>query len=98
MTRSLTALAAAAMAAVVLTAPAQAAPAKAMHGKMAAGKMVSLYQADRCQMYFTPAQAKQYDYACPHSKGKMKMVKVTAAVAKAAIAKTTAELAPKKAM
>ena len=100
MTRSFThplgAFAAAAL--TLLAASAQAAPAKAAPGKPAAGKMVSLYQADKCQMYFTPAQAKKLGYACPHSKGKMKPVKVTAAVAKAEIAKTTAELAPKKAM
>ncbi len=103
MTRSLTALAAAALAAGILATSAQAAPAKTMHGKMAAGKMaagkmVSLYQADKCHMYFTAAQAKKYNYACPDSKGKMKMVKVSAAVAKAGIAKTNAALAPKKAM
>ena len=69
-----------------------------MHGKMMPAKMVSLYQADKCHMYYTPAQAKKYNYACPDSKGKMKMVKVTAAVAKMQIAKTNAELAPKKAM
>jgi len=97
-TNSLTALAAAALAVGVLAASAQAAPAKTMHGKMASSKMVSLYQADKCHMYFTPAQAKKYSYACPDSKGKMKPVKVTAAVAKAEIAKTNAALAPKKAM
>ena len=102
MLRSLTALTAAALAAVALAASAQAAPAKIMHGKMAASKMgakmVSLYQADKCHMYYTPAQAKKYGYACPDSKGKMKPVKVTATVAKAEIAKTNAALAPKKAM
>ena len=77
---------------------AQAAPAKTMHGKTASGKMVSLYQADKCHMYFTAAQAKKYNYACPDSKGKMKMVKVTPAAAKMQIAKTNMELAPKKAM
>ena len=76
----------------------QAAPAKTMHGKMASGKMVSLYQADKCHMYFTAAQAKKYNYACPDSKGKMKMVKVSSAVAKTEMAKTNAALAPKKAM
>ncbi len=76
----------------------EAAPAKTMHGKMMPAKMVSLYQADKCHMYYTPAQAKKYNYACPDSKGKMKMVKVTAAVAKMQIAKTSAELAPKKTM
>ena len=89
---------AAALAAALLSASAHADAPKAMHGKMASGKMVSLYQADKCHMYFTPAQAKKYSYACPDSHGKMKMVKVTSAVAKAEIAKTNAALAPKKAM
>ena len=71
---------------------------KATHGKIASGKLVSLYQADKCHMYFTPAQAKKYNYACPDSHGKMKIVKVAPAVAKAEIAKTNAALAPKKAM
>ena len=62
------------------------------------GKMITLYQADKCHMYYTPAQAKMYHYACPASKGKMKMVKVTPAVAKMQMAKTSAALAPKKAM
>ena len=97
MTRSLTALAAA-LSAGLLAASAQAAPTKATHGKMASGKMVSLYQADKCHMYYTPAQAKKYGYACPDSKGKMKPVKVTPTVAKAELAKTNAALAPKKAM
>jgi len=102
MTKLFAALAAALLAAS-LTGSAQAAPAdamhgKMMHGKMASGKMVSLYQADKCHMYFTAAQAKKYNYACPDSKGKMKMVKVTSAVAKMQIAKTNAELAPKKSM
>ena len=97
MTKLFTALAAGLLAAS-LTGSAQSAPAKAMHGKMASGKMVSLYQADKCHMYFTPAQARKYNYACPDSKGKMKPVKVTATVAKMQIAKTNAELAPKKAM
>jgi len=98
MIKSFTALSAAALAAGLLATSAQAAPAKTMHGKMASGKMVSLYQADKCHMYFTPAQAKKYSYACPDSKGKMKSVKVSAAVAKAEIAKTNAALAPKKTM
>ena len=105
MTKSFTApvVLAAALAAGLLTASAQAAPAKTMHGKMAhdktmSGKMVSLYQADKCHMYYTPTQAKKYHYACPDSKGKMRPVKVTPAVAKAGLAKTNAALAPKKAM
>jgi len=100
MTKSFTAPAAlaAALAVGLLAASAQAAPAKPMHGKMASGKMVSLYQASKCHMYYTPAQAKEYVYACPDSKGKMKPVKVTPAVAKAELAKTNAALAPKKAM
>jgi hypothetical protein len=101
---------AAALAAALLSTAAQADAPKAMHGKMMSGKkmasgkmashgkMVSLYQADKCHMYFTPAQAKKYSYACPDSHGKMKMVKVSSAVAKAEIAKTNAALAPKKAM
>ena len=98
MTRSLTALPAAALTLGILAASAQAAPPKAMPHKAAPGKMVSLYQADKCHMYFTPAQAMKYSYACPDSKGKMKPVKVTAAVAKAEMAKTSAALAPKKTM
>ncbi len=98
MTKSLATLTAAALAVGVLSVSAQAAPTKATPGKTAAGKMVSLYQADKCHMYFTPAQAKKYSYACPDSKGKMKPVKVTPAVAKAELAKTNAALAPKKAM
>ena len=66
---ALTAFAAAALAAVVLTAPAQAAPAKAMHGKMAAGKMVSLYQADKCQMYFTPRPGQEARLCLPSQQG-----------------------------
>ena len=97
MTKSF-ALAAALGTALISTAAHADAP-KMMHGKMAAhGKMVSLYQADKCHMYFTPAQAKKYSYACPDSHGKMKMVKVSSAVAKTEIAKTNAALAPKKAM
>ncbi len=102
MTKFLTAAAAGTLAAALLTVSAQAAPAKAMHGKMKpakmSSKMVSLYQADKCHMYFTPAQAKKYSYACPDSHGKMKPVKVSPAVAKAQIAKTNAALAPKKTM
>ncbi len=86
----------AALAAGFLAVSAQAAPA-AMHGK-AAGKMVSLYQADKCHMYYTPAQAKKYNYACPDSHGKMHKVKVSSAVAAKGIAATDAALAPKKAM
>ena len=97
MTKFLT-VAAAALAAGLLPVVSQAAPAKAMHGKMAGGKMVSLYQADKCHMYYTPAQAKKYGYACPDSHGKMKAVKVTPAVAKMEMAKTNAALAPKKPM
>jgi len=65
----------------------------------ASGKMVTLYQAAKCHMYYTPAQANLYHYACPDSKGKMTKVMVSPAVAKAEIAKTNAALAPaKKAM
>ena len=64
----------------------------------AAGSMVTLYQADKCHMYYSAAQAKKYIYACPDSKGKMRKVTVSAAVAKAGLGKTDAALAPKKAM
>lgn len=89
---------AAALVAASISGTAQAAPAKSVHAKMASAKMVSLYQADRCHMYFTAAQAKQFKYACPDSMGKMKMVKVSSVVAKMELAKTNAALAPKKAM
>lgn len=55
-------------------------------------KMVTLYQAAKCHMYYTPAQAKIYHYACPDSKGKMTKVTVSPDVAKAGIAKTNAAL------
>ena len=85
-------LAAAVTATLLLSAVATAAPAKPT------GKMVTLYQADKCHMYFSAAQAKNFNYSCPDSKGKMKMVKVSAAVAAAGLARTNAALAPKKAM
>ncbi len=89
-------LAAALLAAATLAGAAHA----ATPAKMAKpGKMVTLYQAAKCHMYFTAAQAKTYHYACPDSKGKMTKVMVSPAVAKTEIAKTTAALAPaKKAM
>ena len=96
MIKPLTALAAV-LTAGLFVSTVSAAPMKHMTPKPS-GKMVTLYLADRCHMYFTPAQAKKYSYACPDSKGKMKMVKVTPAVAKMQMAKTTAEMAPKKAM
>ena len=89
--------AAALLAAGFLPATSQAAAAQG-HARQDGRKMVSLYQADKCHMYFTAAQAKKYSYACPDSKGKMKKVMVSAAVAKAELAKTNAALAPKKAM
>ena len=95
MNKSTLTLAAALLAAGLLPA-AHAAPTKAKPAKMT--KMVSVYQADKCHMYFTAAQAKKYQFACPDSKGQMKMVKVSAAVAKAGLAQTAAALAPKKAM
>jgi hypothetical protein len=61
-------------------------------------KMVTVYQAAKCHMYFSAAQAKKYKYACPDSHGKMTKVMVTPAVAKAGIASTTKMLAPKKTM
>lgn len=73
-----------------------AAPMKPTAASSPTGKMVTLYQADKCHMYYSAAQAKQYNYACPDSKGKMKKVTVSAAVAKAGLAKTNAALAPQK--
>ncbi len=93
---------AAALAAALLPLAAQAAPVGGMHGKMMHDKMsktVTLYQADKCHMYYTPAQAKKYNYACPDSKGKMKLVHVTPTVAKVEMAKTSKALMPaRKAM
>ena len=86
-------LSAALLAAVTLAVSAHAAtPAKTAKP----AKMVSLYQAAKCHMYFTAAQAKTYHYACPDSKGKMTKVMVAPDVAKAEIAKTNAALAPAK--
>lgn len=87
---------AAALAAAVFVPAVSAAPTKP--APKAGGKMVTLYQADKCHMYFSAAQAKKYSYACPDSKGKMKQVKVSAAAAKAGLAKTNAALAPQKSM
>ena len=99
MTKLLPGLAAALLAAGLVSTAALAAPPKAMHPKMAKpAKMVSVYQADKCHMYFTAAQAKKYHYACPDSHGKMKMVKVSSDVAATGLAKTKAALTPKKAM
>ena len=85
---------AAAMAASLFVSAVSAAPMKP--ASKTAGKMVTLYQADKCHMYYSAAQAKKYNYACPDSKGKMKKVTVSAAVAKAGLAKTNAALAPQK--
>lgn len=56
------------------------------------GKMVTLYQAAKCHMYYTPAQAKIYHYACPDSHGKMTKVMVSPDVARTEMAKTNAAL------
>ena len=96
MNKTIPALAAALLAAGFLPATSHAAAPKAKPAK--ATKMVSLYQADKCHMYYTAAQAKKYGYACPDSHGKMKKVMVSPAVAKAGLAKTNAALAPKKDM
>ena len=61
--------------AATLCASATAAPAKP-------AKMVTLYKADKCGMYYTPALAKADHYACPDSKGKMSKVMLTPAQAK----------------
>lgn len=94
MTLTFTRLVASAIAAGTLLTAAHAAPAKKMMAKSA--KMVTLYQAAKCHMYFTPAQAKKYHYACPDSKGKMSKVMVSPMMAKTEIAKTNMMLAPKK--
>ena len=78
----------------LLASAALAAPVKAT--PKPGGKMVSIYQADKCHMYYSAAQAKHYNYACPDSHGKMKLVKVSAAVASQGLAATNAALAPKK--
>lgn len=75
----------------VLAGAATAKPIAAMKGKM-----VPMYQAAICHMYFTPAQAKEYHYACPASKGKMHKVMVTPAMAKMQMAKTNKEIMSKK--
>jgi len=96
MNTTLARLSAALLAAATLALSAYAAP-PAKPAKT--GKMVTLYQAAKCHMYYTPAQAKIYHYACPDSKGKMTKVMVSPDVAKAEMAKTNAALAPaKKAM
>ena len=71
--------------AVVLCAAALTVPAFAAPAKPAAKKtmpMVTVYKADKCGMYFTPAEAKADGYACPHSKGKMTKMMMTPAAAK----------------
>ncbi len=88
---------AAVLAAAVFASAASAAPMKSTAPK-SSGKMVTLYQADKCHMYYSAAQAKKYHYACPDSHGKMKKVTVSAAVAAKGLAATNAALAPKKAM
>lgn len=87
----------AALTAALLVSGVSAAPPKAAAAKTG-GKTVAIYQADKCHMYYSAAQAKKYKYACPDSKGKMKMVKVPAAVAAKGLAATAAALAPKKTM
>ena len=64
---------------------------------MAKPKMVTMYQADKCHMYYTPAQYKQFKGACPASHGKMHKVMLTPAAAKAGMAATTKELPAEKA-
>lgn len=78
---------AAALAAALLVSAASAAPMKSTTAKTGS-KMVTIYQADKCHMYYSAAQAKKFKYACPDSKGKMKMVKVSAAAAQMDLAKT----------
>jgi predicted NUDIX family NTP pyrophosphohydrolase len=88
----------AALAVCLLPVVAQAAAPAAAKPAAKPGKMVTVYQAAKCHMYFSAAQAKKFNYACPDSKGKMKKVMVTPAVAKAGLAATNKALAPKKTM
>ena len=81
------------IAACLLPAVAHAAPTKIKAVTAKPGRIVTLYQADKCHMYFTPAQAKIDGYACPDSKGKMHLVKMTPDAAKKAV-----QPAAKKAM
>ena len=90
MNKAIAGLAAAVLAAGLLGASAQA--------KMAPkAKMVTMYQADKCHMYFTAAQYKQFKGACPASHGKMHKVMLSPTAAKAGMAATSKELAPKPA-
>jgi hypothetical protein len=75
MTKAFTGLMAVALAAAVLAGPAAA-------SKMAKGKMVTIYQAEKCHMYFTPKQAVKDHYACPISHGKMHKMMVSQTFAK----------------
>ncbi|MBV9849983.1 MAG: hypothetical protein JO250_09960 [Armatimonadetes bacterium] len=61
-----------------------------------AGKMVAMYQAEKCHMYFTAAQYKQYHGACPVSHGKMHKAMLASNKVKAAMAATDKELTEAK--
>lgn len=86
------------LSAALITGLAVATAAAPMKPAPTAGKRVTLYQTDKCHMYYSAAQAKKYNYICPGSKSKMKKVTVSAAVAKLVLAKTNAALAPQKPM
>ena len=80
MNKTVAALAAAALVAGALAGPATAAKTT---------KKVAIYQAEKCHMYFSPAQAKQDHYVCPDSKGKMHKMMVTSAFASKVLAKSS---------
>jgi hypothetical protein len=79
--------------AMAFTMISQSVPAAAKTVSHNTGKPIHMYQAAICHMYFTPAQAKKYHYACPISKGKMHPVMVSPAVAQRQSAKTEQALA-----
>ncbi len=89
MNTTLSRLSTALLAAAALAVSAHAAPPAK---PAASGKMVTLYQAAKCHMYYTPAQAKIYHYAYPDRKDKMTKVLVSPDVAKTETAKTNAAL------
>ena len=68
----------AAVTAAALIAGAFVGPATA---KMMKPKKVMIYQAEKCHMYFSPAQARHDHFVCPDSHGKMHMMMVTTAFA-----------------
>ncbi len=80
MNKAFAGLLTAALAAAVVAGPAAAKPMKP--------KMVAIYQAEKCHMYYSPAQAKSDHYACPASHGRMHKMMVTPAFAAKVLPKT----------